>query len=315
MLCVTEFATRFGACVSSLFAGPFGYAGMKLYLKGIFGPAGIGRVLRDEEGQVKLFFSKPIGCVDSTVAEVLAMKEAFLLFAASRWVSSHKLWVESDCKNEVEWCKSLSSSPWKLRRWFNFVESSKSKLIGWCITHTPRQINEVADSLAKLGSNMTNTYLYLVRKLVLLVFFCCNGCLVVALLDFLIGSVDFLLLTLLFLSSDLVVIVLYCSFLSSVMSRCFVLELGSCIVFPLDIYQPLKKVAMWFIGVLKKSCSSIAPKYDVFVWEDRRVMGGLRQGKDRWWHAALSHAEVGYCRGRKGEQKDMATRSHIGGCG
>ncbi|XVF06594.1 hypothetical protein REPUB_Repub06bG0062400 [Reevesia pubescens] len=130
--------------------------------RGISGPAGIGGVLRDEEGQVQLLFSKPISCMDSNGAEVLAIKEAFLLFASSRWIGSHKLWVESDCKNAMDWCKASTSSPWKLRRWFNFIESSKSKLIGWCITHIPRQINEVADSLAKTGSNRADTYLRVV---------------------------------------------------------------------------------------------------------------------------------------------------------
>ncbi|XVF83420.1 hypothetical protein PTKIN_Ptkin16aG0484400 [Pterospermum kingtungense] len=46
-------------------------------------PAGIGGVLRDHEAKVKIRFSKAIGVADSNLAEVLASREAFLLFASS----------------------------------------------------------------------------------------------------------------------------------------------------------------------------------------------------------------------------------------
>ncbi|XVE94792.1 hypothetical protein REPUB_Repub02eG0039900 [Reevesia pubescens] len=46
---------------------------------------GIRGVLRDNKGVTKLVFSKNVGVVDSNVAELLAVKEAFLIFVASSW--------------------------------------------------------------------------------------------------------------------------------------------------------------------------------------------------------------------------------------
>ncbi|EOY13094.1 Uncharacterized protein TCM_031615 [Theobroma cacao] len=51
--------------------------------KGCPGEIGIGGVLRDYEGRIKLQFSKSTGWGDSNLAELLAIKEAFLLFATS----------------------------------------------------------------------------------------------------------------------------------------------------------------------------------------------------------------------------------------
>ncbi|XVF42328.1 hypothetical protein PTKIN_Ptkin01aG0352500 [Pterospermum kingtungense] len=55
------------------------------------GPAGIGGILRDCNANIKMRFSKSIGIADSSLAEVLAVKEAFLLFSSSQWSSSHTL--------------------------------------------------------------------------------------------------------------------------------------------------------------------------------------------------------------------------------
>ncbi|EOY08309.1 Uncharacterized protein TCM_022646 [Theobroma cacao] len=70
--------------------------------KGCFGETGIGGVLRDYEGRIKLQFPKATGRGDSNLAELLAIKEAFLLFAASPWVNSYLLIIESDSSNAVK---------------------------------------------------------------------------------------------------------------------------------------------------------------------------------------------------------------------
>ncbi|XVF67323.1 hypothetical protein PTKIN_Ptkin10aG0111800 [Pterospermum kingtungense] len=51
------------------------------------GLAGIGGILRDCEAKMKLRFSKSVGVADSRLAEVLAVKEAFILFSSSQWSS------------------------------------------------------------------------------------------------------------------------------------------------------------------------------------------------------------------------------------
>ncbi|EOY15546.1 Uncharacterized protein TCM_034566 [Theobroma cacao] len=48
--------------------------------RGCPGPAGIGGILRDHRGEVKIIFSKLIGETDSKFAEMMAIKEAFLIF-------------------------------------------------------------------------------------------------------------------------------------------------------------------------------------------------------------------------------------------
>lgn len=53
--------------------------------KGCSGEAGIGVVLTDKDGHVKILFSMSIGVGDSTIADIRAIREAFLLFSASKW--------------------------------------------------------------------------------------------------------------------------------------------------------------------------------------------------------------------------------------
>ncbi|XVF78926.1 hypothetical protein PTKIN_Ptkin14bG0177500 [Pterospermum kingtungense] len=47
--------------------------------RGKTGPAGISGVMRDHEEAVKIRFSKHIGIADSNLAELLAIREAFIL--------------------------------------------------------------------------------------------------------------------------------------------------------------------------------------------------------------------------------------------
>ncbi|XVF86739.1 hypothetical protein PTKIN_Ptkin18bG0066500 [Pterospermum kingtungense] len=53
------------------------------------GPAGIGGVLRDHEGNIKIRLLKSVGSADSNLAELLAIKEAFL--KVKHWVVTHIL--------------------------------------------------------------------------------------------------------------------------------------------------------------------------------------------------------------------------------
>ncbi|EOY03714.1 Uncharacterized protein TCM_018827 [Theobroma cacao] len=70
--------------------------------QGCPGDAGIGGVMHDDKGQIKVLFSKSIGIGDSNLAEVKAIREAFLIFSASRWAIFHSLVIESDSQNVVK---------------------------------------------------------------------------------------------------------------------------------------------------------------------------------------------------------------------
>ena len=78
--------------------------------------ADIGGVLRDWKVAVKVVFSKPIGVADSNVAELLTVLEALRIFVASRWALSHKLIIESDSSNVVNWVINPHGSPWLLKK-------------------------------------------------------------------------------------------------------------------------------------------------------------------------------------------------------
>ena len=73
------------------------------FARGKPGPTGIGGVLRDYNLTIKGIFSKATKVVDLNVAKLLAVKEALRLYAASRWASSHRLIIESDSSNVMNW--------------------------------------------------------------------------------------------------------------------------------------------------------------------------------------------------------------------
>ncbi|XVE93272.1 hypothetical protein REPUB_Repub01dG0176500 [Reevesia pubescens] len=105
--------------------------------------------MRDDSGAVKLVFSNTIGSVDSTVAELLAIKEALVIFVASKWVKTHCLCIESDNQSVVKWVSCPKDTPWKLRKSMSTVEAVKLELINWEVSFTPRVNNVMVDDLAK----------------------------------------------------------------------------------------------------------------------------------------------------------------------
>ncbi|XVF83529.1 hypothetical protein PTKIN_Ptkin16aG0496200 [Pterospermum kingtungense] len=113
------------------------------------GPTGIGRVMRDHEEVVKIRFSKPIGIADCNLAELLVIREAYILFTASQWSHSHKLVIESDSSNVVKWVSYPSIAPWAMRRFFNQIEALKSGVQNWRVIHVNRERNFMANTLAK----------------------------------------------------------------------------------------------------------------------------------------------------------------------
>ncbi|XVF45253.1 hypothetical protein PTKIN_Ptkin02bG0190300 [Pterospermum kingtungense] len=115
------------------------------------GPTGIGGILRDHDGNELIPFSKSIGVADSNVAELIAIREAFILFLSSLWALSSKLIVESDSMIAVGWVSKPSAVAWKVRNLINHLENLKLKINNWEIVHTYREANQVADSLAKEG--------------------------------------------------------------------------------------------------------------------------------------------------------------------
>ncbi|KAK9032724.1 hypothetical protein V6N11_056981 [Hibiscus sabdariffa] len=80
-------------------------------VKGYYGPAGIGGVLRDHNGRILMNFSKHIGMSDPVSAEILAIKEALVLFTKSAWAFDANLIIETDCSIVVGWLQNPTTTP------------------------------------------------------------------------------------------------------------------------------------------------------------------------------------------------------------
>ncbi|KAL4310103.1 hypothetical protein GQ457_01G025620 [Hibiscus cannabinus] len=116
---------------------------------GSFGEAGIGGCMRNDWSRCLVIFSKSVGVVDSTTAEILAIKEAISIFRISRWATKYKLQIETDSKL-VEWFTNLHSIPSVFKQLIlSCLELCKD--LEWQISHIPRECNSCVDSLAKRG--------------------------------------------------------------------------------------------------------------------------------------------------------------------
>ncbi|XVF78334.1 hypothetical protein PTKIN_Ptkin14bG0124000 [Pterospermum kingtungense] len=59
-------------------------------------PAGIKGIMRDHQENVLIRFSKSVGVEDSNIAELLTIREAFVLFFSSSWAQTRTIIVKSD---------------------------------------------------------------------------------------------------------------------------------------------------------------------------------------------------------------------------
>lgn len=96
-------------------------------------------------------FSKFIGVADVNTVEVLAIKEAFKIFGASRWERSHSLIVKSDSSNAVSWFYNLKKASWKLRRELLILEGIKRRIDEYKVIKINRKSNVMVDELTKSG--------------------------------------------------------------------------------------------------------------------------------------------------------------------
>ncbi|XVF77053.1 hypothetical protein PTKIN_Ptkin14bG0009000 [Pterospermum kingtungense] len=78
-------------------------------------------------------FSKSIGVTESNFAEILAIREAFILFVSSPWVNCRNLVIESDFKNTISWVCN-SSVPWRVMNIVNHIDNLKRQVKNWRIS-------------------------------------------------------------------------------------------------------------------------------------------------------------------------------------
>ncbi|XVE83735.1 hypothetical protein DITRI_Ditri16bG0110200 [Diplodiscus trichospermus] len=129
------------------------------------GPAGIGGILRDYLGNVRIKFSKSIRVAELNLAEIMAVKESFILFLAAPWLHNNVLSFERDSKNVVSWVLDPNSAPWRVMNIVLHIENLKTQVMNWKITHIFRESSQDADSLAKAGINRRKDLLTIMDNL------------------------------------------------------------------------------------------------------------------------------------------------------
>lgn len=117
------------------------------------GAAGIGGVLRDDQGRFKAIFYGPITAEDINTAEVLAVAQALLLSRSSEEVWRSRIMIESDSLNATTWSNCKQGGKWGIQLVLNRIWSLVEESGRVQITQRNRESNGVADSLAKLGVN------------------------------------------------------------------------------------------------------------------------------------------------------------------
>ncbi|XP_077231884.1 uncharacterized protein LOC143864904 [Tasmannia lanceolata] len=120
------------------------------------GPAGIGGVVMNSDGEVVQAYSGPIGVADSNEAEVRAAYQGILLLGSERVANTI---VEGDSLNVIRWLKGSAVPPW---RFLHFFDEIKDITVGRSVAfqNVRRAANEVADKLAKAGAVKQSLELY-----------------------------------------------------------------------------------------------------------------------------------------------------------
>ncbi|KAK9003346.1 hypothetical protein V6N11_060910 [Hibiscus sabdariffa] len=116
-------------------------------VQGSFGQAGIGGVLRDHDGKVITKFSKSIGHSDPATAQLLAIKEALLVFSNQMYLE-----IESDSNNVGCWIQKPVTTPVVFKKLVLACINAGSNF-RWKINLIGTRQNGEADSLAKARIN------------------------------------------------------------------------------------------------------------------------------------------------------------------
>ncbi|GMJ09324.1 hypothetical protein HRI_004601600 [Hibiscus trionum] len=114
------------------------------------GKMGIGGVIRNPDGCSLISFSEHGGYGPPALAELLAIKKGVDIFLESRWATKHRLVIESDCKNVIEWIKGEATRPQAFASLVSDI-CLKIERFGMVLRLIPRAVNLTADSLAKAG--------------------------------------------------------------------------------------------------------------------------------------------------------------------
>ncbi|KAK1566962.1 hypothetical protein Q3G72_006656 [Acer saccharum] len=121
---------------------------------GLSGKAGIGGVLRNSLGGIVCSFSTPVEVLEVSTVELLAIHKACALCASRSDFIGENISIRSDSRSAVSWVNDKDFG--NLRSWELIVDirSLLLSLGNTVVVFCPRESNEAADSLAKLGSDL-----------------------------------------------------------------------------------------------------------------------------------------------------------------
>ncbi|KAK8613479.1 hypothetical protein V6N13_101241 [Hibiscus sabdariffa] len=112
-----------------------------------------------KDGKILISFSKFVGFIDPTTAELFAIREACLLFCKSPWCKCANLILECDSKLAVDWLMLPYSTPVVFKLIIRESRNICSDLV-WSISLVPRDWNSLADILAKSGLSRKSDCIY-----------------------------------------------------------------------------------------------------------------------------------------------------------
>lgn len=104
-------------------------------------------------------FSTPIPYMEINCAEVLAIHRAISISLATESMKNRQIILESDSSNAVVWCNSECGGPWNMNFHLNFIRNARKRSMNITITHKRRNVNFVADSLAKQGLHWQSKFI------------------------------------------------------------------------------------------------------------------------------------------------------------
>ncbi|XP_038704727.1 uncharacterized protein LOC120000673 [Tripterygium wilfordii] len=113
------------------------------------GPAGIGGVLRSNDGTIICLFSCPIGICESNEAEIKAIKKALEITISSGNLSQICITLETDSANGFKWIVDSGMMPWRLEQIGNAIQNAKEQIPNLSVKQIVREQNGMADILAK----------------------------------------------------------------------------------------------------------------------------------------------------------------------
>ncbi|KAL4323173.1 hypothetical protein GQ457_11G025170 [Hibiscus cannabinus] len=119
-------------------------------VRGGFGEACIGGVLRDHRGNILARFLRPLGISVPTGANLAAILKACQIFSKLHWSESHKLMIESDSLLVVKWINDIRCT-------LSFFVELANKCCdycvkkGWKVGFEFRESNGIVHLLARKG--------------------------------------------------------------------------------------------------------------------------------------------------------------------